>query len=65
MKTGSKLCLLESSHGFSKSWPYDLVFYPTWPIFGPGLDFIEMNILTKFHEDCIKTVLSEVYTWFF
>ena len=24
----------------------------------------EMNILTKFHEDCIKTVPSEVYTWF-
>ena len=29
---------------------------------GPGLDLIAINILTKFHEDCIKTVPSEVYT---
>ena len=58
---------LESWYGFSKSWPYDQVFEfdPTWPISGPGLDLIEINILTKFHEDCIKTVPSEVYTWFF
>ena len=34
------------------------------PLFGPGLDFIEINILTKFHEDYIKTVPSKVYTWF-
>ena len=32
---------------------------------GPGLELIEINILTKFHEDCIKTVPFEVYTWFF
>ena len=35
------------------------------PFSGPGLDLFEMNILTKFHEDCIKTVPFEVYTWFF
>ena len=64
MQTGSKLCLLDSSHGFSKSWPYDLVFDPTWPYFGPGLDLIEISILTKFHEDYIKTEPSEVYTFF-
>ena len=23
---------------FSENWPYDLVFGPTRPIFGPGLD---------------------------
>ena len=52
---------------FSKSWPYDQVFEfdLTWPLSGPGLDLIAKNILTKFHEDCIKTVPSEVYTWFF
>ena len=49
---------------FSKSCPYDLVFYLTCSNFGPGLDFIQMNILTKFQEDCIKTVLSEVFTCF-
>ena len=43
----------------------DLVFDPTQPNFGPGLDLIEINILTKFHDDCIKTVPSEVYTCFF
>ena len=30
-------------------------------MFDPGLDLIEINILTKFQEDCIKT---EVYKWF-
>ena len=33
--------------------------------FGPGLDLIEINILTKFHEACIKTAPSEVYTYCF
>ena len=46
-KTGSKLCPLESPHGFPKNWPNDLAFDPTWPIFNSGLDFIKMNILTK------------------
>ena len=32
---------------------------------GPALDFIKINILTKFHEDWIKTMPSGVYTWFF
>ena len=65
MKTGSKLCLLESPHGFPKSWPFDLAFDLTWANFDPGLVLMEINIPTKFHEDCIKPVLSEVYTWFF
>ena len=43
----------------------DLVFNPTWPIFGHGIDLIEINILIKFHEECIKTAPSEVYTCFF
>ena len=64
MKTGSKLCLLESSRYFYDL-TYDLVFDLTWPDFGPGLDLTERNILVKFHEDCIKTVPTEVYTWFF
>ena len=29
------------------------------------IDLIKITILTKFHEDCINNVPSEVYTWFF
>ena len=32
---------------------------------GGGLDFITTNILTKFHEDWIKTMPSREYTCFF
>ena len=35
---------------FSKIWPSDLVFDPTWPIFELVQDFIKTNILTKFHD---------------
>ena len=65
MKTGSKLCLLESSRGFPKLRYHDLVFDLTCPDFRLGLDLIEINILAKFHDDCIKTVPSGVYTCFF
>ena len=65
MKIGSKLCPLESTYGFTKIWPSDLVFDPTWPIFNSGLYFIKMNILTKFHEDWIKTVPYRVYSLFY
>ena len=40
-------------------------FDPTSPMFGPGLDLSDINILTKFHEDCIKTAPSKVYACFF
>ena len=33
--------------------------------FCQGLDLIEINSMTKFHEECIKTAPSEVYTCFF
>ena len=65
MKIESKLCLLESTHGFSKNWPNGLVFNLTWPIFNSGQDFIRTNILTKFHEDWIKILPSRVYSWFY
>ena len=32
-----KLRPLECTQGFSKIWPSDLVFYPTWPIFELGI----------------------------
>ena len=32
--------------------------------FCQGLDLIEINSMTKFHEECIKTAPSEVYTFF-
>ena len=38
---------------------------PLGPLVNSGLDFIKMNILTKFHEYWIKTVPSGVYSWFF
>ena len=59
MKTGSKLCLLDSTHGFSKNWPNDLIFDPTCPILNSGLDLITTHIQTKFHEDWIKLCLLE------
>ena len=65
MKIGSKLCPLECTDGFTKISPSDLVFDPTWPIFYSGLYFIKMNILTKFHEDWIKTVPYRVYSLFY
>ena len=66
MKTGSKLCPLEISHVFiSKICPYDLVFDLARPNFGPGIEFIEIKILAKFHHDCIKIVPSEVCTCIF
>ena len=43
----------------------DLVFDLTCPIFNTGLDFIKFNILTKFHEDWIRTGLFGVYSWFY
>ena len=34
-------------------------------IFNSGLDFIKLNILTKFHEDWIRTGPCRVYSWFY
>ena len=65
MKIGSELGPVECIHGFIQIWPSDLVFGSTWPIFTWGLAFIKINILTKFHEDLIKTVPSGVYSWFY
>ena len=38
-----------------------LVFDPTRPIFNSGLDFIKINIPTKFQAYWIKTIPSRVY----
>ena len=35
--------------GDDDDWPGDLDFDPNWPSFDPALDFIEANILSKFH----------------
>ena len=64
MKIGSKLCPQECTHGFAKILPSDLVFDPTGPIFYSGLYFSQMIILTKFHENWVKTVPSGVYSRF-
>ena len=50
MNFGSKLCSLECTQGFSKIWPSDLVFDPTWPNFELDLDIMISNIMIKFHE---------------
>ena len=65
MNSGSKLCFLECTQGFSKILPSALVFDPTWPSFKLDLDFMMINILTNIHELMIKTVPSRVYTKFF
>ena len=65
MKIGAELCPLECIHGFTTIRTSDLVFNPTWPIFIFDPAFIMINILTKFHEDWIKTVPSGVYSWFY
>ena len=65
MKFELKRCPLESTKGFSKIWPSDLVLDPTWPSFELDQDIMIISILIKFHELWIKTVPSKVYTMFF
>jgi len=43
----SQIWPLECKQEFSKIWPGDLDFHPTWPIFELGLDIVKTNILTK------------------
>ena len=50
---------------FSKIWPHDLVFDPTWPIFELIQDYVKTNILTKFHDYRTENVASIAYTSFF
>ena len=56
---------LEHTQGFSKVWPSDLVFDPTWPNFTLVRDFMKTNILTNFHDNRTENVASRVYTRFF
>ena len=64
MKIGPKLWPLECSQCFSMSWPPDLVFDQTWPIFEPDQDIVKIIILSQFYEDWTKTVASMVFTMF-
>ena len=59
-----KMWPLERTEGFSKIWPGDLVFDPTWPIFELVRDIIQKNILTNFHEYPTENVASRAYTRF-
>ena len=59
-----KIWSLEHTQGFSKVWPSDLVFDPTWPIFQVVRDFMKTNILTNFHDNRTENVASRVNTWF-
>ena len=54
----SKLCPLECTQGFSKIWPSDQDFDPTWHSFELDLDIMIISILIKFHELWIKTLES-------
>ena len=49
---------------FSADLAGDLVFDPKWPSFEPDLDLIEANILSKFHQNWVKTMTSRVLTSF-
>ena len=51
---------MEHTQDFSKIWPGDLEFDPTWPIF-----HMKTNILTKFHDYQTENVVSRAYTRFF
>ena len=46
MTVESKQCPLECKQGFSKIWPSNLVFDPTWPSLKSDLDIKTINILT-------------------
>ena len=52
---------LEHTQAFSKIWPSDLDFDLTWLIFELNPDFIETNILTKFHNYQTENVTSRAY----
>ena len=60
-----KMWPLQHTQGFSKIWPSDLVFDPTWPNFTLVRDFIKTNIQTNFHKYLTENVASRAYTRFF
>ena len=57
-----KMWLLELTQGFSKIWPSDLVFHPSWPIFKLVRNIIKENILSNFQEHWTENM---AYTRFF
>ena len=66
VKIGLKLFELESRQ-LTKclkctKWPCDLVFVLEWPIFELDLDIIDIQLLTRFGEDRIKTIWIRVRT---
>ena len=56
--------LLELTQGFSKIWPNDLVFHPSWPIFKLLRDIIKANILNNFQEYWTENMASRAFTFF-
>ena len=60
-----KMWPLGRNQGFSKIWPSDLIFDPTWPNFELVRVFLKENILTKFHDNQTENVASWAYTRFF
>ena len=55
-----KMWPLECKQGFLLIWPGDLVFDSKWPSFELDLEIIKTNILSKFHDDCLKNVTARV-----
>ena len=43
----------------------DLLFDPTWLIIKIGQDYVKTNILRKFEEEWVKSVVSSMLTSFF
>ena len=62
MSAEPKIWPEELTQGFSKIWPSDLVFDLKWLIFKLIWDFINANILTKFHEYRNENMASRMYT---
>ena len=50
MNFGSQPCPLECTQSFSKIWPSNLIFDPTWPNLEFDLDIMMINFLTQFQK---------------
>ena len=53
---------LEHTQGFSKIWPSELVFDPTWTPFEIVQEFIKKNIMTRLHDHQTENLAAIEYT---
>jgi hypothetical protein len=63
-KIGLKMWSLECSQGFCVIWHRYLFIHPTWPRFNLNRNIINTIILTNFHDNWVKNVVSIVFKRF-